>query len=313
MTVPRLPAVADAASFGAIARDDAVLDSGVDEICRRHGLEDRPRRRYARGSLPVFAVGDLHALKLFPPHEAAACEAERRALDAVAGRIGVPTPGVDACGELDGWHYLLMQQLRGEPLVDAWPRIPLADRTQMMHELGVALARLHALPTAELAGIGPAWIPFLAGQRANCVERQRGSGLAATWLEQIPEFLGSTPLSPGPRHVLLHTEVMREHLIVEPGPGGWELSGLVDFEPAMVGEAEYELASIGVFVTAGEPGLLGHLLAGYGRALDAALQRRALAYALLHRYSRLSWYLERVPPRADVTTLASLAEQWWGG
>jgi len=306
-----LPAVADAAAFAAIARDDDALRPGVDEIGRRHGLAGRATTRYADGSLPVYAVGDLHALKLYPPIHAEACEAERRALDAVAGRIVVPTPRVDACGELDGWRYLLMQQLPGERLVDAWPRIALDARARLITELGAALARLHAVPVAELVGLGPAWAPFLAEQRATCVERQRARGLGSPWLGQIPDFLDATPLTPGPRPVLLHTEVMREHLLVRAGPRGWELSGLIDFEPAMIGEAEYELASVGVFVTCGEPGLLDRLLAGYGAALDGALQRRALAYALLHRYSRLSWYLARLPPRAGVTTLAGLAEQWW--
>ena len=36
------------------------------------------------------------------------------------------------------------------------------------------------------------------------------------WLSQIEGFLDSVPLAPGPERVLLHTEVIREHLLVSP-------------------------------------------------------------------------------------------------
>ena len=46
---------------------------------------------------------------------------------------------------------------------------------------------------------------------------------------------------------------MREHLLVSEGPGGaWRLTGLIDFEPAMRGEREYEFVGVGVFVAAGD-------------------------------------------------------------
>jgi hygromycin-B 7''-O-kinase len=52
-------------------------------------------------------------------------------------------------------------------------------------------------------------------------------------------------------------------------------------------------------------------LTGYGHDLDGGLSRRLLAWLLLHRYSDLRWYLDRLPrPRA--TTLDDLAETWFG-
>src|SRR5437867_1246774 len=146
---------------------------------------------------------------------------------ALEGRLPVPTPEVQAAGELDGWGYVPMTRLRGEILSSAWFRVPLLARS------------------------------------------------------------------------LLHTEIMREHLLVEETRDGFRLSGLFDFEPAMVGAPEYELASVGVFFSAGDPTLLRTLLLAYGLGEDELspnLSRRALAYALLHRYSNLSWYLTRVPP-----------------
>jgi hygromycin-B 7''-O-kinase len=82
----------------------------------------------------------------------------------------------------------------------------------------------------------------------------------------------------------------------------------------MAGAAEYEFASVGLFVTCGEREPLRRLLLAYGYRptdLGEPLQRRLLAYALLHRYSNLRWYLDRLPPPPGAETLEALARHWW--
>jgi hygromycin-B 7''-O-kinase len=59
--------------------------------------------------------------------------------------------------------------------------------------------------------------------------------------------------------VLLHTEVTRDHLLASPGT--WALSGLLDFETAMIGDRAYEFAAAGLWIPSGDPRLLGRLLA----------------------------------------------------
>src|SRR6266540_6223054 len=101
----------------------------------------------------------------------------------------------------------------------------------------------------DVTGVQTCALPIL---EAGCVDHQRAAGLHGAWLEQIPAFLDSATLDPVPRPVLLHTEVMREHLLVTPHPDGWSLSGLLDFEPAMRGAREYEFAAVGLFVSRGD-------------------------------------------------------------
>jgi hygromycin-B 7''-O-kinase len=149
----------------------------------------------------------------------------------------------------------------------------------------------------------------VASQRAQCLSRQRKLGLPALWADQIPGFLDALALSSGPP-VLLHTELMREHLLVTPDP--WRLSGLVDFEPAMPGAREYEFAAVGAFLSEGDGRFLRRMLLAYGydqSQLDAALRRRFLAW-LLHRYSDLPWYFSRLPGPAS-PTLGALADRWF--
>ena len=300
-----LPTVATDEDFAAIRRDEALLRPGVDAILARHRVSGEVAR-FVAGSMPVYAVGEHRVLKLYAPPYLAERATETAALAAVDGKLSIPTPRVEASGELDGWGYVLMDRMHGESLATAWPQLDDQARTHLMSQLGEAIAALHAIDVP--LGLDD-WDAFVQTQRASAVERQRKKGLAEVWLAQIPAFLASVEL-PAPRHGLLHTEIMREHLLVRDG----RLSGLFDFEPAMRGAPEYDFAAVGVFVTCGQPRDLHTLLRAYGYRedeLDDALARRLLAYALLHRYSHLRWYLERLPP-TDAPTLDVLARHGWG-
>ncbi|WP_307849766.1 phosphotransferase [Qaidamihabitans albus] len=198
-----------------------------------------------------------------------------------------------------------------------WPRLAPADRVELAQAPGRTIAALHATSPRHLNGV-PAtdWTEFVAAQRARAADRQRAHGLDENWAGQIPSFLdgfGDVELA-CQRPVLLHTEFMREHLLVTRTASGWELSGLFDFEPAMLGAPEYEFAAVGLFVSGGDAGFLRELLLAYGYRPDQlgdGLARRLLAYTLLHRYSNLPWYLRELPapPRPS---LDAPATRWFG-
>lgn len=308
-----LPLADSPAAWRALLRDDAALGAGVAALCARHGLAGVAVRRYGSGSLPVYALGAHHVLKLFPPDEADAAAVEARVLAAVQGALPVPTPAPLTIDRLDGWHYVLMSQLQGERMVEAWPRIGPRDRDRLADAVGACARALHAIDIAPLAGLQPAWGPFIEAQRDTALERQRTRGLDPFWLDQVPAFLHTWMPPIEPASALLHTELMREHLLVAHDAAGWRLTGLFDFEPAMLGAAEYDFASLGLFVACGDGRFLRRVLLAYGlapSALDRAWQCRCMVWALLHRYSNLPWYLERLPP-AGATTLEQLAARWW--
>jgi hygromycin-B 7''-O-kinase len=283
-------------------------------IAQRHGLGDQALARYASGSLPVFALGTQHVLKLYPPQDQAHATVEARVLAFVDGRLPLPTPQVVACGDTDEGHYLLMTQLRGRLLVEVWPQLATAERLRLCRHIGESVAALHALDSRPLADLPPPhWADFVPAQRLQAVERQRGRGLPEPWLEQIEPFVERWAGPADTEQVLLHTEIMREHLLVEPQGSGWRLSGLFDFEPSMRGARDYEFASIGLFVSGGDARALRCILRACGYAdaeLDGALPNRLMAMALLHRYSNLPWYLQRLP-LPGATRLEQLAAHWW--
>jgi hygromycin-B 7''-O-kinase len=310
-----MPGAATPEEFENALADEPALRRGVRVICERNGIEARSTERFAGGSVPVYALGDALVLKLCPPYAIEERDDESLALVALDGRLPIPTPRVHAVGELDGWGYILMSRLEGVSLADAWPRIGQENRLRLAQSLGESLAALHALRDPRLERFRGDWDGFIERQRGNGMVRQQMRGLDRRWCEQIPGFLETVPLRPCRPDSLLHTEVMREHLLARQGPDGWTLSGLFDFEPAMIGAPEYEFAAVGLFVSCGDPAVLRRVLIAYGYAenqLDAELQNRFLAYTLLHRYSNLPWYLKRVPPPDRVRSLSELASFWWG-
>ncbi|MGY6655196.1 phosphotransferase [Amycolatopsis sp. TRM77291] len=296
------PPAGTEAEFDALTRQDllpAVTSLGLGEAVP-----------FTEGSLPVYAVGEDLVLKLFPPVHLDELPTERTMLEVLHGKLPIPTPAVHDVGERDGWGYVLMERLRGETLKDAWPKLSTEDKHRLAPELGEALAALHSLRDPRLDVLEPPdWAAFVAGQRAKVVEHHRRTGLDESWISQIPAFLDSVDLG-SPPVVPLHTEFMRDHLMVAHDGERPRLTGLFDFEPAMRGAAEYDFVAVGLFVSGGDKDFLRRLLAGYGAEPDEAFSRRCLAYALLHVYSNFTWYL-RVLPAPDEPTLESLGRAWW--
>ena len=303
-----LPAVRTDQEWQAVVFDEQVVRPAAEALAGRLGLTGAGLRRYPGGSRPVYAVGDRRVLKLYPTVSAPDGVTEARVLEYLNGRLPVATPELLAHGEYEnGWRYVLMSRLPGTELAAAWPAIPRSDQDRIASQAGEMLAALHGLDPGSLdASLGPAdWAGFLTGQRVTATERQRQVKLPEPWLSQIEGFLESAPLTPGQQRVLLHTEVIREHLVVNPRT--WTLSGLLDFERAMTGDRAYEFAAAGLFVSRGDPRLLGRILATYGRSFDP---RELLAYTLLHRHSNLPECLAELaaPPEP---TLDSLALTWF--
>lgn len=310
-----LPPVASVQEYHAALALPTVFEAASEVVARRHGLPHTPATRFSNGSSPVLALGEGHVVKFFAPLFAEHFGRERAALSRVGGRLGVPTPGLMAHGELDGWGYVVMERLGGRELREEWDDVDAASRLALAREVGAATARLHAVPTDGDEALAMDWPAFVARQVDGCADRHREKGLAEEWAVQIPGWLDAVlpTLDDGRPPVLLHTELMRDHVLVASGGGGWRVTGVIDFEPAMMGHPDYEMASVGVFVSAGDPALLGAFLHGMGRdpaTVTPAERRRWLAWALLHRYGNLRWYLD-ILPHEGARTLDALAERWW--
>src|SRR5689334_15053253 len=181
-----LPPCPTSAEFARIAKDEQTLGPGVRELCRILGVGPE-LSRYTAGSLPVYAVGERHVLKLYPPYDLVECEREAAVLDVLAGALPIPTPRRLATGTHCEWGYLLMDRLEGELLDQAWPTIRMAQRRRLASALGEALGVLHRLDV-HLPSAHVDWRTFIGEQRRTAEERQVARGLDRDWVRQIADF-----------------------------------------------------------------------------------------------------------------------------
>src|SRR4051794_3753424 len=307
-----LPAVANRAELIAADREPAIWLPTVHMICEQLDIPATALRRMSEGSNIVFGAGETSIIKLFPPFWADLATTERLVAEAVFGQLSIPTPAIRGSGDIDGWSYLAMDRLAGTELNDVWRDLPVADQLTIASELGVVLAELHALPTSTLAGLGAKWAAFVHARREQTVGHHRARGVGEQWLTQMQAFLDHLPpVDPTPpRPVLLNTDLHQYHLMAEERSDGWHLSGMFDFDDAMVGVAEYDLASPGLIMMAGRPHLLRVFCHAYGYGstdMNSALSERLLGYTLMHRYRDFAWITGKILPNHGTTTLTNLA------
>jgi hygromycin-B 7''-O-kinase len=300
-----LPQPKTETDFNALNRADPAFADAVRNMFGAHA-GTLPIKSTAVGSYPVFQVGDRYIAKLFASMHREAFETEHAVLRLLDGHAQIATPKLLEVGEVDGWSAVLMTRLSGQPLKALWPALDDDEKARVCRALGAITRALHMVDY-QPASLSFDWETFLADQLEHCAERQVKRGLDQKLANQIPAFLESVDLDT-PGRALLHTEIMLEHVFVEPSDSGHQITGLIDFEPAMVGVPEYEMASVGLFIAQGRPELFGAFLAGYGQRIDANFHRRIMGYALVHRYSNLSWYLQFMPHGGSVE---ALAEKWF--
>ncbi|TIM38352.1 aminoglycoside phosphotransferase family protein [Mesorhizobium sp.] len=310
------PAVRNREEYDALVKSDPLFRRLAALICRQHGLSGLGLTRLSVGTSICFQVGREFVLKLFAPIFERNCEAECAVLSYLPGKLPVAVPELVARGSLDDWQYLLMTYLGERPLADSWGSVSGSCKLHLFEELGRVLAVLHKHTDQCWFPLRTDWNSFLTCRAASAVSRHRRLGLDETWVQRAEEFLGSIDLrTPGWfRPSLLHTEIMREHIIVADVSSSPRISGLIDFEAAMFGHPEFEFSWAGVQLTRGDKRLLGALLDGYGlpdTARDTAFRRRLMAYTLLHPYSVMKWYFDWMPVPCGVTTFEQLAELWW--
>jgi len=230
--------------------------------------------------------GDGFIVKLSRPRWRAEIEAEARFLRHLEGRVSFGTASVLAEGEIDAWPYVIQSRLPGRALGSVWADIMPAERRSLADGLGRTAAELHAVEGVPDDG---SWPGFLEERRRNVVEHHLKLGLPEAWLERVEPFLDSVPLAES-SPVLLHTEMLDEHVLVEERGGRWEISGLLDFADSRVGDPHYEFAAPVEFLFRGEAGLLPSFLRAYGwKRGDLTHEggRRLAAWGLLHLFGSL--------------------------
>lgn len=297
-----------ALDFPDLIRRDELCEKLAGEICELSGIPFRGRR-ILEGSTILFKTSGF-VVKIFSREEPELCVNEAQFLGLLHGKLPVNTPRLVNTGVHKGYPYIIMEEMKGKPLKRIWPGLSRRKREKITEQLAFLLKALHSLPVAELSYTETGWEEFMKNQKVGLEPNHRGFGLDESRINEILRFVESTePIEETGTRVICHTEIMKEHLFTEGVRGDIRLTGLIDFEPSMAGIPEYDLCSVGLFLTSGERGLFGLFRDVYGYRGSSMEVMRML---LLHRYSNMKWFLSTLPEQMQTNSLESIAEFWYG-
>lgn len=293
-----LPTITSKAEYRAVYTNNAVWLPAMEVVCRRHGLDPAQLQREPPGTHIVFRVG-LYILKLFCPLWGEDYGAELAVLRHLQG---LPTPQFAAHGEIEGWSYLIMTAVPGNPVNEVWGELGLAEKRSILERIGVFMHDLHKQPS--IPALETDWEEFLAERVEHWEEHHQPDGAWRDWIRGRVSGFREPPFAP----VLLNADITDEHVLVVNRGGKWRFSGVIDYGDAMMGHPFYEFVAPLMCLTIGEPSLSRTLVESYGMELTPAVADRLTTYCLLHRFGRLSDILERCP----VADGQALQEALWG-
>jgi aminoglycoside phosphotransferase (APT) family kinase protein len=230
---------------------------------------------------------------------------EARLLAAVARVSPLPVPEpVLAVPELGCLAY---PRLPGTPLLHL-PRPP--HRRSVARDLGRFLAALHAVPTAEVAGLAGADDTPLAGwrQEAAAAYRAVAAHLPAAHRPRVEAFLDAAPPDDAPHAaaVFTHHDLGIEHVLVDPDT--WAVTGVLDWSDAAIADPAHDF---GLILRDLGPEALDAALAAHGTTAsdDSALRDRAAFHARCGLLEDLAYGLDtgrRAYAGKGLTALARL-------
>lgn len=301
------------AAFGDAASDPARFDALHDDVDRwrpvlaaiaaRHA-PGQVLRPMSEGTVLVALAGSAIAIKLYPPFLRDHHDFEAALLQRLHGRLSLPTPQLLHQCDQDGWPYLVMTQLQGSTLTQAWPGMSEAQKCTLLESLGLLAAEVHGLPADGLASLAPQWPDFIHRQRAQCHHRQARTGLPAHLLAQLDRFIaGELPQGPA---VMLTGEYTPMNLMQQQG----RLCGMFDFGDGLLGPAPYDWLGPLTFLAAGQRLRREAFFRGYGAELAAGWRLPLLRLLLLHRYSCLRLQIA-APGWQQAQGFEELAEWIW--
>ena len=93
----------------------------------------------------------------------------------------------------------------------------------------------------------------------------------------------------------LHGDITADHVLLSRQTRGWEITGLIDFGDARVGDSLYEFVAPLAFYTFGRPRLTRVLLESYGLELLPMVRERVTTFCLLHEFGRVQDFMEQHP------------------
>ncbi len=295
-------------SFSDLMKNDLLCQKLVESICKSLSFKSNSQRIY-EGSRILFETDDEKIVKVFSPEEKDFCVNEAKYLNLLQGRLKVETPRLIAEGIHCGYPFIVMEKLTGVPLKSIWSSLSVWEKKRILSQIADLLKELHSLPLSLMQSTTSEWITFIKSRTDNLEKSHKEFGLNKIWTDKISDYIKKTePVEFSSETVFCHTEIMKEHLFVKNGRKGYEITGIIDFEPSMAAIPEYDFCSVGLFISEGEKELFQHFLNSYGYSGNSSSVMRML---LLHRYSNMKWFMSTIPESITVNSVEDLCRYWF--
>ncbi|MEO7911445.1 MAG: phosphotransferase [Roseiflexaceae bacterium] len=236
------------------------------------------------------------------------------ALDMLRGEVDLPIPQLranDAAGDTVGAPYLLLNDLAGESLEQALPRISDEQLYKLGRRLGETICRVHRLSCERYGQLSGEQVDaederdYVLGGLVRSVRRcgelgllDRRTGAELTeWFEQEFQPVGRHP-------ALVHGGLNPRTILVQQAERGWWISGLTGWSQALGWSPAWDHVTL--LDATEEPRYFG-LRVGYGNGYDDTTTRtyeqvreHALApYRMLLMLDRM----QRAYARSDIAEI----------
>lgn len=240
---------------------------------------------------------DPLVLKLYPAHLSPRMRTEAYVYGLLADMDGVPTPQVvarDDSGTVLPLAYLLMTRLEGVRLADVRDRLSEDDGVTIHRQMGQILRRIHSIRFAQCGEISGGEL-IAAGSNADYVR-----AMFARQLQDFDALGGLVELRGAMRRfvarhdstltisqggVLCHNDYVDGNIHVTRTGHGWQVSGVVDVERAVVADPLFDVAR----TTRTSSAWSTAFGAGYG--VRAGVDDEPLAlYELYHVLELWNWF-----------------------
>ncbi len=282
------PVFNDAALWPPVARriwaTDVALQAATGIAAPTHIVAGYP------GTCAVLIVDKTAVIKIFPP-PLANDFARERAVYRLPGLDLPLAPTLLVEGvwrDRVEWPYLVFSYLPGRAWREALPAVPPAARAAIMHDLGRAIRSVHDAPL-PIAGSWPsraAWGTFLKQRLAQLPQELRLiTSLPDGVIGDIEAALAKTEwFAASP--CLLHADLTEDHLLVNQTNGHWQISGLIDWADAEVGDICYEWIALWFGMCRRRVELWHAFQTGYNPARPSGYPDidRLTAFTFLHRF-----------------------------
>jgi hygromycin-B 7''-O-kinase len=298
-----LPPVRSLDEFRTLRRDTEAQRAAMVAIAERHGLSASELRPCDLGTHLVWCT-DRSVVKVFVPLWPEDAEVEISLLRHLTGAgAQILVPQLEHVGKLNGWLYVVMSRLEGEPIGEVWPRSSPSDRVSLALQMGETMARLNELSTSGLEHLHIEQDALVAERVPKLREDQRDRGGDGELEAALGRFVTALPELVPAEPVLLHADLTGDHFLVR----GGRIVALIDFADAFVGPWTYELAAPACFMTRGDEAAERAMLEGRGVEATPELLRSLRVWCVLHRYADVAIMMRD----AKAATLEQWLDAFW--